>query len=71
MVALVYQFLRPVQPFRLIFTHIFLTSVVLVLNKVVLVLVIDSLGAIEHEQKPRIAAKQAFSSLARQEPRPP
>ncbi len=39
--------------FILIFTHIFLTSVVLVLNKMVLVLVIDSLVAIEHEHEYR------------------
>ena len=35
----------------LIFTHIFLTSVVLVLNEMVLVLVIDSLVATEHEHR--------------------
>ena len=37
----------------LIFTHIFLTSVVLVLNEMVLVLVIDSLVAMEHEHEHR------------------
>jgi hypothetical protein len=37
----------------LIFTHIFLTSVVLVLNEMVLVLVIDSLVATEHEHEHR------------------
>ena len=50
--------------FILIFTHIFLTSVVLVLNKMALVLVSESLVAIDHEHRRPTEHEHEFTNIS-------
>ena len=55
---------RQTTNFILIFTQIFLTFVVLVLNKMALVLVIESLVAIEHEHRRQTEHEHEFTNIS-------